>query len=153
MRINVIKLGYIILFVTASFKSNSQTIWENQNSEVYSYLYRLSQKGLIDFQDIIRPISRNQIGNLLIELEGKSTQLSSVEKKELVFYLQEFRPIKVDDFGKIKFIKKDENKSKMKQQMLIVCVFGWCQHIWLKLDPNPEPEPELCGFLFGESAQ
>jgi len=110
MRINVIKLGYIILFVTASFKSNSQTIWENQNSEVYSYLYRLSQKGLIDFQDIIRPISRNQIGNLLIELEGKSTQLSSVEKKELVFYLQEFRPIKVDDFGKIKFIKKDENK-------------------------------------------
>ena len=68
MRINVIKLGYIILFVTASFKSNSQTIWENQNSEVYSYLYRLSQKGLIDFQDIIRPISRKQIGNLLIEL-------------------------------------------------------------------------------------
>jgi len=110
MRINVIKLGYIILFVTASFKSKSQTIWENQNSEVYSYLYRLSQKGLIDFQDIIRPISRNQIGNLLIELEGKSTQLSSVEKKELVFYLQEFRPIKVDDFGKIQFIKKDVNK-------------------------------------------
>jgi len=110
MRINVIKLGYIILFVTASFKSNSQTIWENQNSEVYSYLYRLSQKGLIDFQDIIRPISRNQIGNLLIELEGKSTQLSSVEKKELAFYLQEFRPIKVDDFGKIQFIKKDVNK-------------------------------------------
>ena len=25
--------------------------------------------------------------------------------------------------------------------------------MWLKFEPNPGPEPKLCGFLFGESAQ
>ena len=110
MRINLKKLLCIVLITITTIQLSAQTVWENQNSEVYPYLYRMAQKGMIDFQDIIRPISRKQIGELLLELENKSTQLSAVEKKELTFYLQEFRPIIANDSDKIHLVKKDANK-------------------------------------------
>jgi hypothetical protein len=110
MRINLKKLLCIVLITITTIQLSAQTVWENQNSEVYPYLYRMAQKGMIDFQDIIRPISRKQIGELLLELENKSTQLSAVEKKELTFYLQEFRPIITNDSDKIHLVKKDANK-------------------------------------------
>ncbi len=110
MRINIIKIGCIVCFAITSFHSNAQTIWENSNSEVYPYLYRLSQKGLIDFQDIIRPISRVQIGELLLQLKNQSSVLSALERKELAFYLQEFQPINSNDSAKIHIVKRDANK-------------------------------------------
>lgn len=97
-----------ILFLCSSL--SAQTVWENSNSEVYPYLYRLSQKGLIDFQDIIRPVSRQQIAKLLLELNGKKDQLTKVEKAELGFYLQEYNPIESNSEDKVHLIKKDENK-------------------------------------------
>ena len=104
MRINLI---WVLLFCSSL---SAQTVWENPNSEVYPYLYRLSQKGLIDFQDIIRPVSREQIAKLLLELEGKKAQLSKVENAELHFYLQEYHPIDANADDKAHFVKKDENK-------------------------------------------
>ena len=87
----------------------SQTVWENSNSEVYPYLSRLSQKGLIEFSDIIKPVSRMYIAQLLNELETKTAQLSDTEKKELAFYQQEFRTIAGTDSAKIKLVQKDAN--------------------------------------------
>ena len=72
-------LGILLLLFVQTI--NAQTVWENSNSEVYNYLNRMSQKGLIDFQDIIRPVSRQCIAEQLLELEKKSTELSSKEKK------------------------------------------------------------------------
>jgi hypothetical protein len=104
MRIQFI---WVLLFCSTL---SAQTVWENPNSDVYPYLYRLSQKGLIDFQDIIRPVGRDQIAKLLLELEGKKDQLSKIEKAELGFYLQEFNPITNNTDEKLHLIKKDENK-------------------------------------------
>lgn len=113
MRINIIMKCILFLFFSLSIllsqNLSAQTVWENANSEVYSYLNRLSQKGLIDFQDIIRPVSRTQITSLLLQLESKSAQLSAIEKKELTFYLQEFNPIDGNDSAKMKLIKRDAN--------------------------------------------
>lgn len=100
-------MGICICSVLSSY---SQTVWENAKSEVYPYLYRLSQKGLIDFSDIIRPVSRQQITTALLSLETKKEQLSAIEKKELAFYLQEFRPIEGTEQEKINLIRKDENQ-------------------------------------------
>ncbi len=60
----------LLLFILIPFTISAQTIWENPNSEVYHYLNRLSQKGLIDFQNIIQPVSREQISGLLLTLHG-----------------------------------------------------------------------------------
>lgn len=108
MRINKILL---LLLLTIGFVSaNAQMVWENPNHEVYNYLNRLSAKGLIDFRDIIRPISREVIAKHLLELEAKSSELSKIEKDELAFYLQEFRPIEGTEQDKIHLVKKDPNK-------------------------------------------
>lgn len=101
------KLIWILLLCSSL---SAQTVWENPNSEVYPYLYRLSQKGMIEFQDLIRPVSRQQIAKLLLELEGKKEQLTKVEKAELAFYLTEYRPIEAPADDKLHWVKKDENK-------------------------------------------
>jgi hypothetical protein len=102
-----IKFLWVLLFCSSL---SAQTVWENSNSEVYNYLNRLSQKGLVDFQDIIRPVSRDNIAKLLLELRTKNDQLSKIEKGELKFYLQEFNPILGSDIDKIHLLKKDENQ-------------------------------------------
>ncbi|MFZ9718784.1 MAG: capsule assembly Wzi family protein, partial [Chitinophagaceae bacterium] len=76
------------------------------------YLYRMAQKGLIEFRDIIRPVSRQHIYEQLDTLSKKSAQLSRLEKLELDFYLQEYRPINVTDTAaaNTKLLRKDANQ-------------------------------------------
>jgi hypothetical protein len=100
----------VVLFLLGFYTTKAQMVWENPNHEVYNYLNRLSAKGLIDFRDIIRPISREVIGKHLLELEAKAKELSSTEQKELTFYLREFRPIQGFDQDKIHLVKKDPNQ-------------------------------------------
>jgi hypothetical protein len=87
---------------------DGQNIWENPNSQVYSYLSRMSQKGHIQFNDLIRPINRVDIQFALNELTSKKEQLSQIEKLELNFYLQEYKPLNVRD-SIVQIIKKDVN--------------------------------------------
>jgi hypothetical protein len=95
---------YILGFFTHSF---SQNVWENSNSEVHPFLYRMAQKGFIDYNDLIKPINRVNVLNSLNTLKQKDSVLNNVEKKELNFYLQEYtRPIK----EQISLFKKDQNK-------------------------------------------
>lgn len=103
------RIKLILAIVLIPFVLTAQTVWENSRSEVYPYLYRLSQKGLIDFQDIIQPVSRKQIAALLQELEAQSDKLSDIEKKELAFYQQEYRPVEGTDSAKLQLIRKDTN--------------------------------------------
>ena len=67
-----------------------QTVWENHTNEVYNYLSRMAQKGTIDFNDNIRPLSRKYIADCLDSLSQKKDRLSSVEKEELSFYSREY---------------------------------------------------------------
>ncbi len=77
------------------------------NSEVHPFLYRMAQRGLIEYNDLIKPINRVHILNLLNILKQKDSALNNVEKNELIFYLQEYtRPSK----EQISLFKKDQNK-------------------------------------------
>jgi hypothetical protein len=69
---------------------SAQVVWENHTKEVYSYLSRMAQKGIISFDDNIKPVSRKYIADCLDSLTHRSTQLSAVENKELAFYSREY---------------------------------------------------------------
>lgn len=99
-----------VLFAILLFSvrmASAQAIWENHRHEVYPYLYRMAQKGLIEFNDVAKPLSRQDIYRSLAQLENAS--LSALEKKELAFYLQEFKPLIWGDSTSVRFAKKDAN--------------------------------------------
>ena len=60
---------YYLLLSTYSF---SQTVYEPINSSVYDFLDRMAQKGLIEFHDEIRPVSREYIAEKLMEVKRKA---------------------------------------------------------------------------------
>ena len=85
----------------------TQNVWENTNSEVHPFLFRMAQKGLIEYNDLIKPINRVHVVDALSILKLKDSLLSNIEKQELAFYLQEYnRPAK----EQISLFKKDQNK-------------------------------------------
>ena len=84
----------------------TQNVWENNNSEVHPFLYRMAQKGFIEYNDIIKPINRVHVLNALNTLKKGNSILSNLEKKELNFYLQEYkRP------NKFLYLKKTKIKG------------------------------------------
>jgi len=102
------KLFFTFLFILSfAIQAVSQNVWENTNTEVHPFLYRMVQKGFIEYNDLIKPINRVNVLNALNILKQKDTSLSKIEKQELAFYLQEYtRPIK----EQISLFKKDQNK-------------------------------------------
>ena len=102
------KLFFTFLLIFAfTFQAITQNVWENSNSEVQPFLYRMAQKGFIEYNDLIKPINRTSVLNALNSLKPKDSTLSVLEKKELTFYLQEYiRPSK----EQISLFKKDQNK-------------------------------------------
>ena len=93
--------------MTFTFQASSQNVWENNNSEVHPFLYRMAQRGFIEYNDLIKPINRIHVLNSLNILKQKDSALNNVEKNELTFYLQEYiRPSK----EQISLFKKDQNK-------------------------------------------
>ena len=69
---------------------DAQVVTEYSQNEVYNYLSRMDQKGLVTFHDLIRPISRIYIKSCLDSLQTKANLLTTTEKKELDFYLRDF---------------------------------------------------------------
>ncbi len=103
------KLLSLFLFSYALFLNvHAQNIWENPNSQVYGYLNRMAQKGLIQLNDLIKPINRVDVQLALNELSSKSEQLTQIEKSELNFYLQEYKSLNSTD-SILQIIKKDKN--------------------------------------------
>ena len=67
----------------------------------------MAQKGFIEYSDLIKPINRVHVLNALNTLQQKDSTLTTIEKQELAFYLQEYtRPLK----EQISLFKKDQNK-------------------------------------------
>jgi len=98
---------FIILF-SISLQVSGQTVWENHQSQVYPYLSRMAQKGNIELNDVVLPISRARILEHLDTLQTK--QLSTVERKELRFYLQEFNASRnslIPNFSSLSILKTD----------------------------------------------
>jgi len=104
-------LSFIILF----FFNNvyTQVVYEPLHKDVYNFLERLSHKGIIEFDDLIKPLSRIYIAEKLMEVENKVEQITSLEKRELNFfkedYYQEFMILSGSGFKKkyTQYLSKD----------------------------------------------
>jgi hypothetical protein len=65
---------FTILLICSVFSVKAQTVYENPNAKVYSYLSRMAQKGMIEFDDMIQPVTREKITEALkiITINGHS---------------------------------------------------------------------------------
>ena len=68
----------------------SQVVYEPLHRDVYNFLGRLSQKGIIEFNDLVRPLPRIYIAEKLYEADSLSSKLTSLEKDELDFFIEDF---------------------------------------------------------------
>lgn len=73
-----------------ALRLQAQVVWEDHTKEVYNYLSRMAQKGVIVFDDNIRPLSRKYIADCLDSLVMKTQALSATERSELSFYTREY---------------------------------------------------------------
>lgn len=80
-------ISFLLLFCSISF---AQVVYEPLHRDVYQYLSRLAQKGIIEFNDQVKPVSRIYIAEKLNELNSKHSAITSLEKDELDFYLMDF---------------------------------------------------------------
>jgi hypothetical protein len=104
MRIKFILICYLSFFI---FKSgNTQVIFERHTNEVYFYLSTMAQKGIIELDDLIMPLSKDALINALLNIKKSESKLTKIEKAELQFYLNQlqdqdlfkFQKVKTDDF-------------------------------------------------------
>lgn len=98
----------VICFVLTSFVSFAQVVYENPNNPVYKYLSRQAQKGNIEYNDLIQPISRRDIVGYLNTLQASMDKLSPREQKELAFYQQEFSEFNDNSKDTTTFFRKDQ---------------------------------------------
>ena len=80
----------VVYFVFLSSIAYSQVVYEPLWNDVYNYLDRLSQKGVIEFDDLVKPLPRTYIYEKLAEAEKGMDQLTSLEKEELNYYKKEY---------------------------------------------------------------
>lgn len=90
MQLRKILFYFFMLLSLNSTPLIAQVATEYSQNEVYNYLSRMDQKGLVTFNDLIRPLSRIYIKSCLDSLQYKTQQLSAIEKQELEFYLRDF---------------------------------------------------------------
>lgn len=83
-------LPVLILLLLCNPYLHSQVVYEPLFRDVYDYLSRLGQKGVIEYNDLIKPLPRSYLAEKLRELSEKENQLTPLERKELTFYRKDF---------------------------------------------------------------
>lgn len=84
------KTKSLILFILFLTAAHAQVVFEPSWHDVYNYLDRLSQKGVIEYDDLLKPLPRTYIYEKLVEAEKKENQLTNLEKEELNYFKKEY---------------------------------------------------------------
>ena len=82
----------IIFFILGITVASAQSVFEPSSSSIYDLLNRLSVKGLMEFNDELKPLSRMELANKLIEADDQHDKLTSLEQQEIDYYKKEFAP-------------------------------------------------------------
>lgn len=103
----------IAIIITAGQFAFGQVVFEPSNSSIYDFLSRLSIKGLIQFNDELKPLARTELASKLYEVSLTSDRLTALEAEELEYYNHEFAPELVQlnnsEWNKgIQFFKSDD---------------------------------------------
>lgn len=125
------KVFFFLAFYSLSF---SQVVYEPLGSDVYSFLNRLSQKGIIELDDQIRPLSRKYIAGKLLSVKQLAEKLTSLETEELNFYLTDFGR-ELDLLNNVK-VEKEKISSINKDQFGRYRLFSYRDNIFtINLSP------------------
>ena len=84
----------------------SQVVYEPLYKDVYGFLRRLSTKGVIEYNDEFRPLTRKYLAEKLLEAEKNQERLTSVDKDDLEFYKKDF-------YNEFWFINNEKNKKNL----------------------------------------
>ena len=110
--IHLISLFYCILHI-----SYSQVVYEPLRNSIYSFLLTMSEKGIIEINDQIKPLSRKVIAEKLIDIENNNDKLTGLEQEELSFFYKDFafeiKKLKnnfPDGIAHMSYIGRDRNK-------------------------------------------
>lgn len=119
------KKVFFLFFVIGIVTQAHSQVNESAGSSVYDYLYRMSQKGLIKWNDYQLPLDRKAISLAIDSLSSNQNRLTKVETKELEFYKQEyafdqFSPaseekvfFKKDAFNRFRVGKYEKDEAKI----------------------------------------
>lgn len=80
----------ILFCLILTWNTLAQVVYEPTYHTVYPYLSRLAQKGVIELDDVVLPLSKDYIYQKLDELSKNITALTPLEREELAFYLKEY---------------------------------------------------------------
>jgi hypothetical protein len=83
------KIISALLFLSLFNTTKAQQVYERNNLEVHQFLATMSQKGYIEWNDLIYPITKEKIQKALIKLQHVNA-LNHLEQLELDFYLKEY---------------------------------------------------------------
>jgi len=95
-------LALCVFAITANLFA--QVVYEPLYKDVYDYLRRLSTKGIIEYNDEFRPLSRKYLAEKLLEAEKHPELLTNVQMADLKFYKQDY-------YHEIWFIKNEKNEK------------------------------------------
>ncbi len=101
---------YLLIVISVLFtcKIRAQTVNEPLYKDVYKFLERLGTKGIIEFDDLILPLSRKYISGKLNEVSGKVNELTTLEKRELEFFKSDYNLEYGNSISPPEFLQKDE---------------------------------------------
>lgn len=85
-----VKIILTLLVITFAGLTKAQVVYEPLYEDVYNFLERISQKGIIEYDDLIRPLPRSYISSKLLEVDSLSSQLTPLEREELKFFLKDY---------------------------------------------------------------
>jgi len=87
---------FFALLITAS--SAAQINYEPLYKNIYDYLENISIKGIIKYNDEVRPLSRTYIAKKLVDISNKKDKLNKLEIEELEFYIKDYCD-EIHEFG------------------------------------------------------
>lgn len=87
----MLKKVFFTLLVITVCRVHAQDIYVNtSNKGIYDIIDELSVAGIINANTTIKPYSRKQIGEWLLEAKAKENSLNSRQKSEVYFYLRDY---------------------------------------------------------------
>jgi hypothetical protein len=98
----IVILSLVFIFTNSSLFSQVSNV--KLDHDVYSFLSKLSQKGIIEYTDLVKPLSRRYVAQKLVDAKNKLTRLTKLQFEELKFYEAEFgyeiERLKIEDRSK-----------------------------------------------------
>jgi len=86
------KIFILLLLITGSILSQAQVVYEHiSRKSIYDFLDELANAKLIEINSAVKPYSRVFIAEKLKAVSEKQDQLNRRQKKELEFYLKDYR--------------------------------------------------------------